>query len=156
MFNSAHKRLNYFGRKFIFKKTQRLKRAITPLFLYLKGCGKVSSIKKKSLESLAEGLSKFEYSRNAVKKSNYTNIKTFIKDYLNTPEPKQRRKLAEEFKKRHLELYTFIKENAELVSAETEIAKTVQAALSGETPEAENRQLINLLEMIGESANDIQ
>lgn len=116
----------------------------------------MSSIKKKSLESLAEGLSKFEYSRNAVKKSNYTNIKTFIKDYLNTPEPKQRRKLAEEFKKRHLELYTFIKENAELVSAETEIAKTVQAALSGETPEAENRQLINLLEMIGESANDIQ
>lgn len=116
----------------------------------------MSSIKKKSLKSLADGLSKFEDSRNAVKNSDFTDLKTFIKDYLNTPEPKQRRKLAEEFRKRHLELYTFIKENPDLISAETEITKTVQAALSGEIPEADNGQLTNLLEMIGASADDIQ
>ena len=116
----------------------------------------MSSIKKKSLKSLADGLSKFEEGRNAVKNSDFTDLKTFIKDYLNTPEPKQRRKLADEFRKRHLELYTFIKENPDLISAETEITKTVRAALSGETPEADNGQLTNLLEMIGASADDIQ
>lgn len=115
----------------------------------------MSSIKNKSLRSLADGIAKFEDSRNAVKKSDYTDLKSFIKDYLNTPEPKQRRKLAEEFKKRHLELYIFIKENPDLISAETEITKTVQAALSGEAPEADNRQLTNLIEMIGASADDI-
>lgn len=156
MFNGAHKRLNYSGREIILQKIERLKRAITPLFLYPKGSGIVSSIKKKSLKSLADGLSKFEDGRNAVKNSDFTDLKTFIKDYLNTPEPKQRRKLADEFRKRHLELYAFIKENPDLVSAETEITKTVQAALSGETPEADNEQLTNLLEMIGASADDIQ
>lgn len=115
----------------------------------------MSGIKKKSLKSLANGLAKFEDGRNAVKNSDFTDLKSFIKDYLNTPEPKQRRKLAEEFRKRHLELYAFIKENAELIAAETEITKTVQAALSGEAPEADNKQLTNLLEMIGESMNDI-
>lgn len=49
----------------------------------------------------------------------------------------------------------FIKENTELISAETEMTKIVQAALSGEVPEAENEQLTNLLEMIGESTDDI-
>ncbi len=116
----------------------------------------MNSIKKKSLKALADGFSKFEDSKNIMKKSDFTDLKTFIKDYLNTPEPKQRRKLAEEFKRRHLELYSFIKGNTELISAETEITKIIQAALSGEAPEAENKQLTNLLEMIGESANDIQ
>ena len=115
----------------------------------------MSGIKKKSLKSLANGLAKFEDGRNAVKNSDFTDLKSFIKDYLNTPEPKQRRRLAEEFRKRHLELYAFIKENAELIAAETEITKTVQTALSGEAPEADNKQLTNLLEMIGESMNDI-
>lgn len=115
----------------------------------------MSGIKKKSLKSLANGLAKFEDGRNAVKNSDFTDLKSFIKDYLNTPEPKQRRRLAEEFRKRHLELYAFINENAELIAAETEITKTVQAALSGEAPEADNKQLTNLLEMIGESMNDI-
>lgn len=116
----------------------------------------MSSIKKKSLKALADGFSKFEDSKNILKKSDFSDLKTFIKDYLNTSEPKQRRKLAEEFKKRHLELYAFIKENAELISAETEMTKIVQAALSGEAPETDNKQLTNLLEMIGESADDIQ
>lgn len=115
----------------------------------------MNGIKKKSLKALVDGLSKFEDGRNTVKNSDFTDLKTFIKDFLNTPEPKQRKKLAEEFKKRHLELYTFIKENAELISAETEMTKIVQAALSGEAPEADNKQLTNLLEMIGESADGI-
>lgn len=106
----------------------------------------MSSIKKKSLKSLADGLSKFEDGRNAVKNSDFTDLKTFIKDYLNTPEPKQRRKLAEEFRKRHLELYAFIKENPDLISAETEITKTVQAALSGEVPK--NEKFINPFEVL--------
>lgn len=111
----------------------------------------MSSIKKKSLRSLADGLSKFEDSRNTVKNSDFTDLKTFIKDYLNTPEPKQRRKLAEEFKKRHLELYTFIKENPDLISAETDIARTVNAAAGGEDIPSDNKELTNLFEMIGGS-----
>jgi len=35
------------------------------------------------------------------------------------------------------------------------MTKIVQAAMSGEAPEADNVQLTNLLEMIGESADDI-
>ena len=116
----------------------------------------MSGIRKKSIKTLAEGLFKFENGRNILKNADFSDLKTFVKDYLNTSEPKQRKKLAEEFKKRHLELYAFIKENTELISAETEITKIVQAALSGETPETENKQLTNLLEMIGESADDIR
>ncbi len=119
-----------------------------PLFLYPKGSGTVNSIKKKSLKSLADGLSKFEDSKNAVKNSDYTDLNSFLKAFLNTPEPKQRRKLAEEFRKRHLELYNFVKENTELIAAETEMTKIIQAAISGEAPEADNQQLTNLLEMI--------
>lgn len=156
MFNGAHKRLNDCRREIILPKSKRLKRAITPLFLCMKGSETLSSIRKKSIKTLSEGLFKFEDGKNAVKNADFSDLKTFVADYLNTPEPKQRKKLAEEFKKRHLELYAFIKENTELISAETEITKIIQSALSGEAPEAENKQLTNLLEMIGESANDIQ
>ena len=58
----------------------------------------MSNIKKKSVMSLADGINKFENSRNAVRNSDYTDLNTFIKDFLNTSEPKQRRKLAEEFR----------------------------------------------------------
>lgn len=115
----------------------------------------MNSIKKKSINALIDGLSKFEDSKNAVKNSDFTDLKTFVKDYLNTAEPKQRRKLAEEFRKRHLELYQFVKDNAELISAETEINKIMKAAEAGETVETDSSQITNLLEMIGESANDI-
>lgn len=115
----------------------------------------MNGIKKKSINALIDGLSKYEDSKNAVKKSDYRDLKTFMRDYLNTPEPKQRRKLAEEFRKRHMELYQFIKDNAELISAETEINKIMNAVESGETVETDNSQITNLLEMIGESANDI-
>ncbi len=114
------------------------------------------SIKKQSINSLSDGISRFEKNRDVVKKSDFSDFKQFLKTYLNTSEPKQRRKLAEEFRKRHLELYNFLKENQELVSAETEISKTVNAVLSGDTVDSENRQLSNLFEIIeGGLKNDV-
>ena len=115
----------------------------------------MNSIKKKSITTLIEGLSRFEDSKDAVKNSDYTDLKTFVKDYLNTSEPKQRKKLAEEFRKRHMELYRFLKDNAELIAAETEITKIMNAAEAGEQVETDNSRITNLLEMIGESANDL-
>ena len=115
----------------------------------------MNSIKKKSISTLIEGLNKFEDSKDAVKNSDYTDLKTFIKDYLNTSEPKQRKKLAEEFRKRHMELYRFLKDNAELIAAETEITKIMNAAEAGEQVETDNSRITNLLDMIGESANDL-
>lgn len=121
-----------------------------PYFLCLKGDDFLKNIRRKSIDSIADGISKFEDSKNILKKSDYTDLNTFVKDYLNTPEPKQRKKLAEEFKKRHLELYQFLKGNSELISAETEIAKLISSALSGDTSVSDNRQLTNLFEIIGE------
>ena len=115
----------------------------------------MNGIKKKSIDALISGLSKYEDSKNAVKKSDFTDLKSFVKDYLNTPEPKQRKKLAEEFRKRHMELHSFIKENMEFISAETELNKIIRAAESGEKAENDTAQITNLLKMIGESANDI-
>nr|DAZ59411.1 MAG TPA: hypothetical protein [Caudoviricetes sp.] len=115
----------------------------------------MNSIKKKSISTLIEGLSKYEDSKDAVKNSDFTDLKTFIKDYLNTSEPKQRKKLAEEFRKRHIELHQFLKDNAELIAAETEITKIMNAAEAGEQVETDNSRITNLLEMIGESANDL-
>lgn len=114
------------------------------------------SIKKQSIKSLSDGISKFEDSKNIVKSSDFSDFKQFLKKYLNTPEPKQRRKLAEEFKKRHLELYNFLKDNQELISAETEISKIINDIFSGNSAEKENRQLSNLFEIIGEGLkNDV-
>jgi len=106
------------------------------------------SIKKQSIKSLSDGISKFENNKNIVKKSDYSDFKQFLKTYLNTSEPKQRRKLAEEFRKRHLELYSFLKSNSDLISAETEISKTVNAVLSGYTANSDDKQLTNLFEII--------
>ncbi len=114
------------------------------------------SIKKQSINSLSDGISRFENNRNIVKKSDFSEFKQFLKTYLNTSEPKQRRKLADEFRKRHLELYNFLKSNGDLISAETEISKTVNAVLSGNTADSENRQLSNLFEIIeGGLKNDV-
>ena len=120
-----------------------------PYFLCLKGDDFLKTIRKKSIDSIAEGISKFENSKKTFKNSDYTDLKTFMKDYLNTSEPKQRKKLAEEFKKRHLELYQFLKENSELVSAETEIVKLISSAMSGDTSVSDSKQLTNLFEIIG-------
>ena len=54
-----------------------------------------------------------------------------------------------------MELYQFLKDNAELVAAETEITKIMNAAEAGEQVETDNSRITNLLEMIGESANDL-
>lgn len=114
------------------------------------------SVKKQSIKSLADGISKFENNKNIVKKSDFSDFKQFLKTYLNTPEPKQRRKLAEEFRKRHFELYEFLKNNGDLISAETEISRTVDGILSGNTADSENRQLSNLFEIIeGGLKNDV-
>ncbi|MBR6242112.1 MAG: hypothetical protein IKQ90_01310 [Ruminococcus sp.] len=112
-------------------------------------------IKKKSIDRLIDGLSRYEDSRNAVKNSDFTDLKTFVKDYLNTPEPKQRKKLADEFRKRHMELYSFIKDNQELIAAETDMNRIVQAVMSGGSAETDTAKITNLLEMIGESKDDI-
>lgn len=121
-----------------------------PYFLCLKGDDFLKNIRKKSIDSIAEGISKFEDSKKTFKNLDYTDLKTFMKDYLNTSEPKQRKKLAEEFKKRHLELYQFLKENSELVSAETEIVKLISSAMSGDTSVSDSKQLTNLFEIIRE------
>ncbi|MDE6833269.1 MAG: hypothetical protein K2J39_03330, partial [Ruminococcus sp.] len=60
----------------------------------------------------------------------------------------KKKKLSEEFRKRHLELYEFLKNNQELVSAETEISKIVNVVLSGDTTNSEDKQLTNLFEII--------
>ena len=106
------------------------------------------SIKKQSIKSLSDGISKFENNKNILKNSDFSDFKQFLKNYLNTSEPKKRKKLAEEFRKRHLELYEFLKENQELISAETEISKTVNAVLSGDTASSDDKQLTNLFEII--------
>ena len=49
----------------------------------------MNSIKKKSISTLIEGLSRFEDSKDAVKNSDYTDLKTFIKDYLNRSEERR-------------------------------------------------------------------
>lgn len=126
-----------------------------PLFLYTGEVNSMNLIKKKSIDRLIDGLSRYEDSRNAVKNSDFTDLKTFVKDYLNTPEPKQRKKLADEFRKRHMELYSFIKDNQELIAAETDMNRIVQAVMSGGSAETDTAKITNLLEMIGESKDDI-
>ena len=111
----------------------------------------MKKLRKKSLSELAQGLARYEDRRNVLKTSDYTDLQTFLSGYLNTPDKKQRRKLSEEFRKRHMELYTFIKENPELIAAETELSRIVRAASDGETIETEREQLTNLLQMMAES-----
>lgn len=108
-------------------------------------------LKQQSKKGLIEGLQHFEDSKNAVKKADYGDLKAFVNEFLNTSDKKQRKKLSEEFKKRHLELYEFLQSNSELINAETEISKTVANAVQGETSETENRELNNLFEAIRES-----
>ena len=111
-------------------------------------------LKQKSLAALSEGLKQHE---KLFGKADFTDFKRFSESFLNEPDKKQRKKLAEEFRKRHTELYQFLKENPELIASETEIARTVSAAVSGETAETENKQLTNLMEMIEESIkHDVQ
>ena len=113
----------------------------------------MKQLKQKSLASLSEGLEKYD-NQYSVRKADFRNLQTFISHFLNEPDKKRRKKLAAEFQKRHLELYQFLKENPELVAAETEMSRIVSAAVNGETVENDSRQLSNLMEMIEESLKD--
>jgi len=108
----------------------------------------MKNIRNKNIDAIAEGISKYENSKKSVKTSDYSDLNTFIKDYLNTSEPKQRKKISDEFRKRHLELYEFLKSNQDLISAETEISKIIASAISGDTSNSDDKQLTNLFEII--------
>lgn len=108
-------------------------------------------LKERSTKNLIEALKKYEDSKSNV---NMEDLKSFMSAFLNTSDKKQRRKLADEFKKRHLELYQFIKDNSELINAETEVSKIVTNAIGGNTVETENAEISNLFKIIEEGLNE--
>lgn len=108
----------------------------------------MNSRKKKSIHQLADGILQFEDKRKSIPQADFTDLQTFLSAYLNTPEPKKRKKLAEEFRKRHMELYEFLQSNPELIRAETKITATLQAAASGAAEEDDNGQITNLFEKL--------
>lgn len=110
----------------------------------------MNSRKKKSIHQLADGILQFEDKRKSIPQADFTDLQTFLSAYLNTPEPKERKKLAEEFRKRHMELYEFLQSNPELIQAETKITATLQAAASGAAEEEDNGQITNLFEKLQE------
>lgn len=105
------------------------------------------------MAALMSGLEKFENSKDIVKNADFKSLETFVKQYLNTADKKQRLKLSEEFRKRHLELYDFLKSNSELVNAETEINKMVSDIMNGDTSSSENKKVSNLFEIIEKGIN---
>lgn len=108
-------------------------------------------LKERSTKNLIEALKKYEDSKS---NANMEDLKSFMKVFLNTSDKKQRRKLAEEFKRRHLELYQFIKGNEELINAETEVSKIVTNAINGNTAETENAEISNLFKIIEEGLDE--
>ena len=87
---------------------------------------------------------KQDYLQNA----DYKDLQSFITDFLNESDKKRRKKLIEELKKRHLELYQFIKDNSELINAETEISKIIHDISN---PKSDNSDIISKLdEVLGE------
>lgn len=111
-------------------------------------------LKQQSTKGLISGLTKFEDSKNVLKIADFKDLKSFVTVFLNTSDKKQRRKLAEEFKKRHLELYQFIKGNEDLINAETEVSKIVTNAMNGDTSTTDNAQISNLFKIIEEGLNE--
>ena len=108
-------------------------------------------LKERSTKNLIKALKKYEDSKS---NANMEDLKSFMKVFLNTSDKKQRRKLAEEFKRRHLELYQFIKGNEELINAETEVSKIVTNAINGNTAETENAEISNLFKIIEEGLDE--
>ena len=72
--------------------------------------------KKNSIRILAAGMEQFEAKQ---QQADFSTLETFLSAYLNTPGRKQRKQLAEEFQKRHLELHQFLKSHPDLLTAET-------------------------------------
>lgn len=64
---------------------------------------------------------------------------------MNTADEKQRLELSEEFRKRHLELYEFLKSNSELVNAETQISKIIHDISN---PESDNSDILDKLDEV--------
>lgn len=106
--------------------------------------------RKNSINRLASDILKFEDKQKAVKKTDFTDLQTFLSAYLNTPDTKQRKRIAAEFQKRHMELYQFMKDNPELLKAETEMASMLQAVASGSAEEADSKEITNLFEKLQE------
>lgn len=111
-------------------------------------------LKERSTKGLISGLTKFEDSKNVLKTADFKDLKSFIEVFLNTSDKKQRRKLADEFKRRHMELYQFIKDNSELINAETEVSKIVTNTLNGNVTESENAEISNLFKIIEEGLDE--
>lgn len=85
-------------------------------------------------------------------KADYTNCKSFFEDFLNTSDPDKRQQLLKEFKKRHTELYNFIKNNQEFVLSESEISKLANEIF----PEnSQNSTKTNFFEIIQDKLNDL-
>lgn len=100
--------------------------------------------KKRLREMKIQIFEKQDYLQNA----DYKDLQSFITDFLNESDKKRRKKLIEELKKRHLELYQFIKDNSELINAETEISKIIHDISS---PKSDNSDIISKLdEVLGE------
>lgn len=110
-------------------------------------------LKERSTKNLIEALKKYEDSKS---NANMEDFKSFMSAFLNTSDKKQRRKLVDEFKRRHMELYQFIKDNSELINAEaeTEVSKIVTNALNGNTIETENAEISNLFKIIEKELNE--
>lgn len=108
-------------------------------------------LKERSTKNLIEALKKYEDSK---LDANMEDLKSFMSAFLNTSDKKQRRKLADEFKRRHMELYQFIKDNSELINAETEVSKIVTNTLNGNVTESENAEISNLFKIIEEGLNE--
>ena len=100
--------------------------------------------KKRLCEMKNKIFEKQDYLQNA----DYKDLQSFITGFLNESDKKRRKKLIEEFKKRHLELYQFIKDNSELINAETEISKIIYDISN---PKSDNSDIISKLdEVLGE------
>ena len=99
--------------------------------------------KKNSIRILAAGMEQFEANQ---QQADFSTLETFLSAYLNTPGRKQRKQLAEEFQKRHLELHQFLMSHPDLLTAETEL----QAMITGEQNETGSKQISNLLEKLEE------
>ena len=110
----------------------------------------MKNLKRKQISIFGNSIATHKKQTNSVLNSDYRDLQSFSADFLNEPDKKKRKKLAEEFKKRHLELYEFLKNNQELISAETEIAKTVNAILSGDTANSDDKLLTNFFTIIEE------
>lgn len=108
-------------------------------------------LKERSTKNLIEALKKYEDSKS---NANMEDLKSFMSAFLNTSDKKQRRKLADEFKRRHMELYQFIKDNSELINAETEVSKIVTNTLNGNVTESENAEISNLFKIIEEGLEE--